>query len=236
MAKTLLNGVNEVLKRASVLDSDAGELTSLSNDAHQTFIDIAVQVLNEIVDELYSVSQAPKPNQLKEDTITLAADDQDYALASDLVRIRPEYHLIDETNNHFITILGEDGYRQIILGDLEQDDTGLPHFAAIRPTDGELFMSRSPTADEAGRVYKYRYERELELTDAADEFPFSDSVFRAVVPAAVELFKLNQHREFSQPLLRSSLGRAARLFRQLPPRESWGPQRPGVNVTDPMVE
>lgn len=236
MAKTLLDGVNEVLKRAQVLDSDAGLLTTLQVDAQQTFIDLAIQVLNEIVDELYSIAQVSKPHQLAEDTITLADGDRDYELATDLVVLRREFLLIDESNNHHISILGSDGYRELVHMDLNQDDTGLPHVAAIRPTDGQLFMDRAPTSNEAGRIYKYRYDKELELVSATDEFPFGNTVFRAIIPAAAEMWKLNQHREFNDALLRSSFGRASRLFSQLPPRDSWGSEEVPRNNTDPMQQ
>src|SRR3990167_10276901 len=135
MSRTLLNGVNEVLKKADVLDSDSGLLTSLTDSARQTHIDLAVQVLNEALDHLSSASEQPKPNQLAEATITLATGDRDYAMNAGVVRLRNEFHLIDQTNNHQIAILGDDGYRQIVLGDPELNDTGLPSPAAIRPTD-----------------------------------------------------------------------------------------------------
>lgn len=232
---TLLQGVNEVLKKTDVLDSGA-ELASLTDDARQLFIDTAVQSLNEVLDELYSLARITKPNQLAEATITLVATDQDYALNSNLILLRREFHLIDETNDHVIEILGDDGYRKLVQGDLGQDDTGLPSMAAIRPTDGELWFDRAPTANEAGRVYKYRYDTDLELTLAADTFPFSETVFRAVVPCAAELYKLHRHLEFSQGLFNRNLARAARYLRKIPPRDTYGKGVDGVNITDPMVE
>ena len=234
MSKSLLNGVNEVLKKAQVLDETAGLLTTLTDSARQTYIDAAVQALNEVVDELYAVLEVSKPKQLAESTITLATNDQDYALASDLVTLRREYLLIDETNNHFIEIMGDDGYQQIVLGDMELDDTGLPTYCAIRPTDGQLFMDRKPTSAENGRVYKYRYDKDLELSAAADEFPFTDPVFRAVVPAAAELWKRHRHKEFDSGIFTSSIGRAARLMTMLPARTSWQPRGSSDNATDPL--
>lgn len=235
MAKTLLNGVNEVLKKADVLDSDSGLLTSLTDSARQTHIDLAIQVLNESLDHLYSAAEKPKPKQLGESTIVLATGDRDYALNSAVVILRREFHLIDETNNHQIAILGDDGYRQIVLGDPELDDTGLPSAAAIRPTDGELFMDRAPTATENGRTYKYRYDKELELTLAADTFPFGNAAFRALIPAAAELWKFYRHQEFSQDLFDASLARAARFILMLPSRDSWIPQKSGgSNASDPL--
>lgn len=230
---TLLEGVNAVLKKVDVLD-DGGELTTLTDSARQSYVDMAIQSLNETIDHLYSLIEKPKPKVLGEETITLATGDRDYALDSTLVILRRDYHLIDETNNHIISILGEDGYRQIIHGDIEQDDTGLPSAAAIRPTDGQLYMDRIPTANENGRVYKYRFEKDLELTDAADVFPFTNAVYRAVIPAAAELWKFYRHHELNQGMFSASLARAARFLLTLPAKDSWMPGSSGRNITDPL--
>ena len=233
MAKNLLDGVNEVLIKVDIIEGDTGRLTSLTDSARQVFIDTAIQSLNEVTDDLYSIIDKPRPQQLGEATITLVTDDQDYALATDLVTLLPQFGLINTPNNHVIGILDEpDAYRQLILTDLDQDDTGLPSRAAIRPTDGELWMDRKPTSVENGRVYHYRYNKELELSVAADTFPFGNTVFRAVVPAAAELWKLHRHKEFSQGLFDASLGRAARLITMTPMRSSYQPGRPAFS-TDP---
>jgi len=236
MAKTLLNGVNEVLKKVDIIEGDTGLLTSLTDSARQGFIDTAVQSLNEIVDELYSATDKPKPQQLAEDTITLATDDQDYALATDLVTLLPKFGLINTANNHIINILDdEDAYRQLIVADLDQDDTGLPDSAAIRPTDGQLYMNRKPTSAENGRVYNYRYNKELELVVLTDTFPFANTVFRAVVPAAAELWRRHRRKEFDQGIFDASMGRAARLVTGVPARDSWRPGQPH-NATDPFEQ
>ena len=234
MAKSLLDGVNEVLIKVDILEGDTGRLTTLTDAARQVFIDTAIQALNEVQDQLYSALVRPKPQQLAEATITLVTDDQDYALATDLVTLLPDFGLIDTTNNHVISILDDDdAYRQLIVGDLDQDDTGLPSVAAIRPTDGQLWMDRKPTSAENGRVYNYRYNKELELVLAADTFPFSNAVFRAVVPAAAEVWFRLRHRDFDQQMFSLSMGRAARLINLTPMRDSW---RPGQshNATDPL--
>lgn len=235
--KSLLNGVNEILKKVDIIEGDTGLLTSLTDSARQVFIDTAIQSANEVTDQLYSVLGDPKPQQLAENTITLVTNDQDYALQGDLVTLLPKFGLINEANNHVITILDDDdAYRKLIVGDLDQDDTGLPSAAAIRPTDGQLWMDRAPTAAFNGRVYKYRYNKELELVVAADTFPFGNTVFRAMMPAAAELWKLHRHKDFSQGMFDASMGRAARLIRGTPMRDSWQPGRAFANATDPFEE
>jgi len=75
---TLLQGVNEVLKKVSVIQGDTGALTTLSDSAKQVFIDPAVQSWNEAVDQLYSISNKPKPKELVKASITLATGDRDW--------------------------------------------------------------------------------------------------------------------------------------------------------------
>lgn len=230
--KTLLNGVNEVLKKTGVLDSGV-TLSTLTDTSKQTFIDSAVQALNEVIDELYTNTRTPKPKQMRSAVITLAQQ-RSYALHSQTIRLRSEYGLIDETNNQTMSVLEEDGYRRIIHGDIEQDDTGLPRFAAVNPEDGRLYLERTPTAGLVGRTYKYRYERDLELDEATDKFPFNDLVFRAVIPAAAQLWKLNHQQEFNQGLFNASVARAARALRPVPARTSWSAPRGVPNATDPF--
>lgn len=233
--KTLLNGVNDLLKKTESIDSD-GALASLTDSSRQVWIDNAIQSLNETVDRLYLLPSSPQlPNQLAEATITLVTADQDYALNAAVVRLLPEFGFVDETNNHIIAIdASHDAYRKLILSDLDQDDTGLPSVAAIRPTDGEIWFDRAPTANENGRVYRYRYERDFELTAAADVFPFTDMVYRSVILAATELYMKINHREFNAGFYNAALAQAAARLSQLPRRRSWDNDI-GENLTDPFL-
>lgn len=221
MAKTLLNAVNEILKRTSIIAGDAGALTSLTDSAKQPAIDQSVQVVNEGIDELYTSSNVPLPNEQAQSTITLATGTRNYSLASDLVQMR--YPLIDKTNTQFIFEM-PGGYNSILILDPEQDDTGQPHYAAIRPTDGALYLDRAPTSNENGRIYTYQYDKDMVLDEAADTVPFKDMVFRAMVPAWVQLFKRERQNEFDEGLFRVNIGRASRLLTQKQARSSWSPR------------
>ncbi len=232
---TLLNGVNEVLKDTDALDSDVGLLASLTDSARQVLIDTAVRALNEVVDELYDFAEMPKPNVLSSNTITLATNDQSYALQSDLIRLRNDFNFIDRTNNHTIYVI-EDGFRDIIVGDPEQDDTGQPTWGAINPEDGEFYLDRKPTANENGAVYTYYYEKDTELTLAADIFPFNEKTFRAVTEAAAELYRKKRHLEFSEADYNRHMARATRALRQLPQRRTYGRMTAAPNQTDPLSD
>lgn len=222
MAKTLLDGVNEILKRVNVIAGDAAVLTTLTDSARQHPIDIAVQVINEGIDELYSVSNRPIPKEQAESTITLVTGTRKYSLASDLLQLR--FPLIDKTNTQFIFEYN-DGYNGLLMLDPEQNDTGQPHWGAISPVNGYLHLDRAPTSNENGRVYTYQYDKNLALSAAADTVPFNDASFRAMVPAWVQLYKREMRNEFDTELFRNSIGRAARYAIMVEPRSSYSPRR-----------
>ncbi|MGI9411547.1 MAG: hypothetical protein ACR2OV_15820 [Hyphomicrobiaceae bacterium] len=219
MAKTLLDGVNEVLKRAGWIEGDSDELTSLTESARQHVIDVTVQVWNEAIDTLYDQSRIPRTPELAENTITLATDDRDYALQSDLLQLR--FPLIDETNGFYIHE-AKGGYLAIVNSQqIPGDFKGLPQIAAIRPTDGELYMDRIPTSEENGRVYKYRYDKDQELTTAAAAMPFSDAVFRGMVPAVAQLLRRDLKNDFDAGTFGSQIGQASRFLSQGQLRAKW---------------
>jgi hypothetical protein len=221
MAKTLLNCTNEILKRLSIIAGDAGDLTTLTDSARQVAIDVAIQVVNEGIDDLYTASGVSMPKGQGESTVTLVTGDRDYALASGLVRLR--WPMVDKTNTQFLFNY-PGGYNAMLLADPEQDDTGLPMYGAINPTDGELNLDRAPTSVENGRVYTYQYDKDVSLSLAADTVPFGDAVFRAMVPAWAEMWKRERRREADPELLRRSIGRAATMLTQTEPRDSYNPR------------
>jgi len=233
MAKDLLDGVNEVLQRVHILDI-SGSLATLTDEGKQTSIDLAIQVWNEQIDELFSTVGIPHPNQFAENTITLSTSDRDYALQTDVTRLL--FPLLDETNGRYI-VEYPGGYWGLVRDQpIPSNFTGLPVAGAIRPTDGELYLDRLPTSDENGLVYKYLYEKDTALSGASDTMPFTDATFRALVPAVAEMWKLyRQGKEaFSQGSYRQSIGRAARLVTQRTPNTSWTPRHVGRFDDNPM--
>lgn len=178
-------------------------------------------MVNEGIVELYSVSELSLPSEQAQSTITLVAADRDYSLASDLVQLR--WPLRDKTNSQWIWEF-PGGYNAMLDHDIEQDDTGLPHYAAIRPTDGQLHLDVAPTANEAGRVYTYQYDKSLLLTAAASTVPFSDEVFTHMVPAWVQKWKRERRNEFDLALYNEALGVASRLLTKKQMRTSYCPR------------
>ena len=220
---TLLNGVNEVLKRVRFIQGDSGLLTSLTDQARQSAVDVAVQVWNEAIEELYSMAEVPLPQEMAENTITLVTSDRDYVLQTDLIQLHWPFH--DETNGRYITEF-PGGYLALTKSQLvPANETGQPYFAVIRPTDGFLYLDKLPTATENGQVYKYRYDKDISLALAADTFPFSDAVFRAMVAATAQYWQRDWQRDFDEEIFRANLGRAARLLTQQQQHTNWLPRR-----------
>ncbi len=234
MSSTLLDGVNRVLIKVSEIES-RDKLTELVDTSRQVFIDTAVDSWNEVVDELYLLTPRPRPRAIKARTIVLVDGQREYRLHSSLVTLRFDFHLIDEANDHTITLV-EDGYRSIIFGDLGQDDTGLPSYAALNPESCKLIFDRIPTAADAGKTYKYRFEKDLEMNDATDVFPFSDTVFRSLVGAVAEKWKFENRQDGDMGIYKKFLAQAAARLRQSPWRLNWAPRRAGRNATDPFVD
>lgn len=237
MAKTLLDGVNEILRKKNMVAGDASLLTSLTDSSRQPWIDLARQVINEGIDEIYSIAERPLPNQMVEATFTLVNGTKAYSLPSNLVRLH--WPLIDRTNRRFIQQYA-DGYEGMLLVDLGQTFTGLPLYAAIRASDNMLVMDRTPTSAENGNVYNYQYDKDTVLSSASDAMPFNDIVFRAMVPVWTQLWERQKRtQDYDAVMLKTNLGRAARLLTENQPRETYNP-RQGVsyylNSTDPMPE
>lgn len=221
MAKTLLNGVNEVLKKLSLIQGDSGTLTTLSDSGRQTMIDKSVQAWNEVMEEAYSRARMPLPSTETTATITLVTDDRDYALASDLVEFLWSPPPLDQTNGRFIYEFAG-GYTRLIETQLIPSNyTGLPIWGAIRPSDGQLYLDRIPTSNENGLIYTYHYVKDVSVSSASDTFPFTDAVFRAMVPAVAEVVSRYEKQKFDEGMFRISMGRAARLLNKVEDRQSW---------------
>lgn len=232
--KTLLDGVNEVLKRVKIVQGDNGELTTLTDSARQTYIDSCIQIWNEIIDELYMMASKPKPNQTDEKQITLAANKREYLLNDSLTRLH--WPLRDETNGQFIYEY-PGGYMEMRSDQAFPDNyTGVPSYGAFNPDNGKLYLDRIPTSSEAGRIYKYTFEKDMELTAATDTFPFKNVVFRALVPAAAEKWKYDQHGKGDPFSYRRAVGVASNYLSQNPKRDTWTPTRRVANSTDPYVK
>lgn len=234
MAKTLLNGINDVLKNVGLIGGEDNALTSLTNNPRQTEIDVAVQCWNSLVIELFQFSNEPMPLEVSSTTITLATGDVDYDLPDDLVQIR--WPMKNETYGYYI-VQYDGGWDQMFRDQaIPANYTGRPHAAAIRPTDGRLVMEYIPTSAENGLQYTLLYDKELILSAQGDEFPFNDSVYTVLLDAAIESWRYKQKGKAAGGIYKRKIAQAARLLNKNQDRDTYAPRRTRspANVTDPM--
>ncbi len=171
-------------------------------------------------------------NQAEEDTITLVADKREYDLPDDMVQLRWPLH--DETNGRYINKYpgGYEELRNILVQ--PGNYTGQPTSGAISPIDGILYIDNLPTASEAGDIYRFTYWKDLTLSRATDQFPFTDTVFRALIPVVTEIWKYYQHNKFSDEIAKVNYGRAVRALKQEPRDASWITRPGGTHSTSPL--
>jgi len=237
MAKTLLNGVNEVLKRVSII-SETNKLSSLTNSGKQVFIDLVKQAWNESVDQLYSKARTMKPYQGEESSIVLVEGVRHYDLEEDLIQLRWPLH---EEQQGFYIDEYKGGYEELRNIQTQPDSfTGQPFSAAISPIENQIYIDRVPTAEVAGYTYVYFYWRDTVLEKESDQFPFNDGVFRALVPYVAELYKINQKgiksstsAQVQNGTMTKAFGRALRMVKQTPADRSYI-KRFGSRNQDPL--
>lgn len=227
---TLLQGVNRVLRRVQIITSD---LSSLTASGKQPWVDTCVYAWNEVILDLYQIANKPVPKELATSTITLVTNDRDYALASDVIQLR--YPFKDETNGRYITEY-PGGFMQMQLDQVfTSNEVGLPYLGCIDPTDGEFYLDKIPTSSENGLVYRYWYDKDIELSAVDDEFPFNNAVFLSLVPAVAERWRLENQQKFNDGLYNRSMGIAVNYLTQKQQRDSYLPMRT-THTEDPYEQ
>lgn len=220
MAYTLLDGVNKVLIHNKEVDTH-GALTSLVDSPRQVEIDRAVQKWTQLIAQLFSYTAKPLPNQGVESHITLVADKRTYPIPTGFIKMY--WPLRNDSRGYRIWPYDQTqddwGYQDLLAADLTPAQSlGLPERAAFTATRRELYMDRTPTAAEAGLVFKFQYTRHFALSNEDDTFPFPDAVVDELVPAVGEMMR---DIDRDNPTLAVFLANAARLMSPNPMREYW---------------
>lgn len=221
--KQLLDCVNEVLKRVKIVDvGNVGPLTSLTNSALQHEIDVAIQVINEGIDELFSMA-TEEPTDAAESNISMILNQREYALASNMVRLI--WPMIDRVNIQYL-VEWRGTYENFLLLDPQQNYTGLPIWGMISPITGLLRVDRQPDVTSVGHTYTYEYQKDSALFNQTDVVPFNNAVFRSLVPAWAQLWKRDERgqQEFDRAIYTQAMGRASRYVREELPSRNYSPR------------
>lgn len=203
MAYTALQAVNALFKRTGVVAGDAGAITSFTDTTKQREIDVALQAWNEVIDEAYSSGQFK--GEVDEGSITLVDDSgntarTEYSLASDFEKFveAPGYNspvLVNAAKGYRLFEY-PGGYPKMFADQADPTDyTGQPNYFVINPDSGSLRPDTHPESGEEGDVYKYLYEKRLNISSTTDTFPFSDDAVDAMLSPVAELWRVIINRE-----------------------------------------
>lgn len=229
MPKTLLQAVNATLKRARIIQGDAGEIKSFTDSARQNDIDLMLQLWNEVIDRMYGEGLFAQGTDT--DTITLVDDTSntartEYSLASDFEGFAVD-KIIDQTNSRVMTPY-DGGYSQMFSDQINPANyTGFPLHYVVNPSTGDLRISTHP--QEAGAVYTYVYKKRLTITNATDIFPFSDTIVDALVPAVVWLYRRDKQIDFDQSSFDENYNRAVAIINPHPNKTRYGRRSAGTH-------
>lgn len=148
MAKlTALQATNEVLKRIG--EATLSSLTSLTTIQQQAF-DNMNRALEEIAQDVDS-----KPLET-EGSITLVTSTSTYSPPSDYRSIIPEsVRQPDDQRN--IQVITSDEFDLMLPQGVDSNRTGYPEFLTEKL--GVIQLDRQPTANENGKMIKYRYQK-----------------------------------------------------------------------------
>jgi hypothetical protein len=225
---SLLQAVNRVLKRTGDIAGDAGDLTSFTDSARQTTVDVVLQVWGEVIHELYSLGALV--GEVEEDLITLVADQNDYDLPNDFEAIAGKTYrsrcLVNaDNNNRLYEYPG--GFDQLFSDQPDPTNfTGQPRHFVFNPIVNEFRIDTMPTSEEAGDEYKYLFEKRISLTKTADKFPFSDTVVDGLVPVVAEITVNVRNKKAVDPLsANAGFNRALATIMQKKKRTAYGTWR-----------
>ena len=213
MALTFLQAMNETLKQVGIIQGDAGELTTFTDSARQTDIDIMIQSWNLAVSELYKFKALPK--EIASGTITLVTGTREYDLASDFegfIESEQRSTLTDETNGYRIYHY-PGGFAQMVYEQLQPSNyEGQPVYYVINPTNGKIRLDTAPTAEENGNIYTYYYTKSIGLSLVTDTFPFSDTVVELMYFPVVQLWNSERKEIFDAGKFSGAMANATRAL------------------------
>lgn len=216
--------MNASLKRARVIQGDAGELTSFTDSARQNDIDLTIQLWNELITDMYGMGLFKIGTD--EDTITLVDDSSntqrtEYSLASDFEEFANDV-MVDQTNGREMFPY-PGGYSKMFRDQIIPSNfNGVPGHYTINPSTGDLYLSTHPTAEEVGVVFRYIYKKRLAISLITDIFPFSDTVVDALVPAVVWNYRRDKQQDFDEKEFDKAFSKAVSILDPSPNRTRYG--------------
>lgn len=211
MSKTLLNAVNDVLRKVGEIRGENRALTSLNSNAKQHLVDLVVDSWNEEIEGLFSILKKSVPNETQVSNITLVSGHREYDLPSGIVKIK--WPLMDIVNGNSILEF-KGGYEALRRSQpVPGNHQGTPFYACVNPSNGKLYFDTVATDQVSGTVYELFYEKDVSFVVAEDLLPISGPTYRQMVVVVAERIKYDRNKkEFNSKIYRRARANAARLI------------------------
>lgn len=223
-----ITGLNRLLRTERIIKGDDDDITTFDDTQHQADIELAqIAIQNELVacvaDRLIGYEEATA-------TITSVASTTTYALATDFVRFAGKQPMLyDTTNNRQIFEYrgGKDALELDIPNYASQ--TGDPFAFYFEPdSTKKISLYHTPDSTNAGKVYTYRYEKDVSVTTSTATIPFVNDIEAwQFITAASRRFrfmreKLDPGNLDQDPIWVDSRATLAKLLRHKNPVKLYG--------------
>lgn len=225
---TFLDGVNRLLRIATIIRGDDDAITTFSDTQHSADIQLAQIAIQSEITEV--VSDQLLPYEKTSGTITLTTSTRTYALASDFIRFYGAYpSFYDSTDKRRIYAYkgGDDRLRDIDYD--YKTTTGTPsYWYWENTTTKQVAFYNVPDSNYNNRSLTYDYEKSVMVSNATDTLPFhNNEEYYAFIDMAHRRFEFIRNKQPQGDLLRDATytnakARLANLLRPTNPKQSYG--------------
>ena len=176
-----LDAVNRVLRINGIIRGDDDALTSFSDTQHSSTSALAqISIQDEIVS---LISEEILGYQHAESTITLISGTRLYSLAADFIRFRDpveklfmsELNVDGTVNGTPIPYVDEDALRRSIPYYRDATGGGAWSFYIPGGSTNQVGFYALPGASDNGRIFRYYYEKDVQVSLATDVLPFKNN-------------------------------------------------------------
>lgn len=242
MTITVLDFTNSVLKRCRVIQGDQGALATdttstatgatasnpLVNSAHQSEIDICLQITNEAITEVFGLGMVAP--EVATATIFLVEAQREYSLPSDFEQFSGTYRSFRGATHQWTISEYPGGYEKMLL-----DQPGLAsqwrgeaqHYALSPVSLQTIRLDFEPTSEISNWRYNILYDKRVSRssTMATTAMPFNDTVTDSLVPVVAEGVNWVFKKDFNSDVFLRAITRAVERATQTQRRKSYGPNQ-----------
>ena len=186
---TFIDGVNRLLRSASIIRGDDDAITTFSDTQHSADIQLAQIAIQDEITEI--ISERMIPYEHTTNTISLVTGTRQYSLASGFIRFFGKPSFYDSTTN--VRIYEYNGGEQALIDHDYQykTTTGTPmYFYWNNTTSKSVAFYNIPDSTWNSRSLSYDYEQSVMVSVTTDTLPFhNNEEYYAFIAMATRRFQ-----------------------------------------------